>query len=82
MKTQLIIRLDPDTKARLSRLARTEGKSNSQLIRELIENYLQERDMAGYIDDLWNRVEGKLTERGVNHTDIETAIRDVRGYGK
>ncbi len=78
MEAQLIVRLDPDLKAKMQRLAQAEGKSASQVIRELIENYTRERDMSGHIDDLWNRIGGKLESRGLGPEDVERAIQDVR----
>jgi predicted transcriptional regulator len=81
MSRQMIIRLDPEIKAKLSKLAKSEGKTVSQVIRELIQNYIQERDMGGYIDDLWLRMGNKLKTRGVKIADIEGAIRKARKAG-
>jgi len=74
----MIIRLSPETKAKLSRLAKAEGKTVSLVIRELIQNYIQERDIEGYINDLWGRTGKKLKNKGVEIADIETAIRRTR----
>jgi len=35
MTTQMIIRMDPETKDRIGKLARVEGKTTSQMVREL-----------------------------------------------
>jgi predicted DNA-binding protein len=78
MSTQMMIRIDPEMKERLNRLARVEGKTSSQMVRELIEDYIKERDIGSYIDDLWNRVGGKLRSRGVKPGDIDKAIKEVR----
>ena len=78
MEAQLIVRLNPDLKAKMQKLAQAEGKSASQVVRELIENYARERDMSGYIDDLWNRIGGELELRGLGPEGVERAIRDVR----
>jgi len=78
MSTQLIIRLEPDLKERMTRLARSEGKSVSQVVRELIESYVREQDIASYIDDLWDRTGRKLRDRGVGPREIERAIRQSR----
>jgi len=59
MTTQMIIRLDPGLKDKASKLAKKEGKSLSELVRELLEKYTKERDMGTYIDDLWDRI-GKI----------------------
>ena len=82
MTTQMIIRLDAETKTKLTKLARADGKNSSQVVRELIENYIQDRDMGGYIDDLWNRVGKKFKARDIGTGQIERAIRDVRASKK
>lgn len=74
----MIIRLSSETKAKLSRLAKAEGKTVSLVIRELIQNYIQERDIESYINDLWGRTGNKLKNKGVEIADIETAIRRTR----
>lgn len=76
--TQMIIRMDPELKDRLSRLARTEGKTTSQMVRELIESYINERDIGSYIDGLWGRVGKKLKSKGVTPESVGNAIKDVR----
>jgi len=78
MGTQMIIRIDPDIKNRLSKLARVEGKTTSQMVRELIEDYIKERDIGLYIDDLWDRIGKKLKSKGVKPKNIATAIRESR----
>ncbi|MFH1701836.1 MAG: ribbon-helix-helix protein, CopG family [Nitrospirota bacterium] len=78
MGTQMIIRIDPDIKNRLSKLARVEGKTTSQMVRELIEDYIKERDIGLYIDDLWDRIGKKLKSKGVKPKDITMAIRESR----
>lgn len=78
MATQMIIRIDPEVKDRLNKLARVEGKTTSQMVRGLIEGYIKERDISAYIDDLWNRIGGKLKRRGIRQQDIEKVIKNVR----
>jgi len=78
MGTQMIIRINPEVKNRLSKLARVEGKTTSQMVRELIEDYIKERDIGVYIDDLWNRIGRKLKSRGVKQRDIDRAIKEAR----
>ncbi len=78
MTTQMIIRIDPEVKVKLSKLARMEGKTTSQMVRELIEDYTRDRDIGAYIDDLWDRIGGKLKSRGVRQRDIDKAIKEVR----
>jgi RHH-type transcriptional regulator, rel operon repressor / antitoxin RelB len=40
----LAIRLDPDTEARLERLAAETGRSKSHYVREALREYLQDRE--------------------------------------
>jgi predicted DNA-binding protein len=65
-------------KNRLSKLARVEGKTPSQMVRELIEKYIKEKNIRSYIDNLWSRIGGKLGAKGVNQKDINTAIKESR----
>jgi len=78
MTTQMIIRMDPDLKDRFNKLVRMEGKTSSQMVRELIEDYIEERDIGTYVDDLWGRIGGKLRSKGVRQRDIDKAIKEVR----
>lgn len=78
MPTQMIVRVDTALKERLSRLARTEGKSTSRIVRELIEDYVSEHDIAPYIDGLWDRVGAKLRSKGVTPASVDKAIREAR----
>ena len=78
MSMQMIIRIDPELKDRLAELARIEGKSTSQLVREVMEDYINERDIGAYIDDLWKRVGDKLESKGLKLMDIDKAIKDAR----
>lgn len=64
MATQMIIRIDPRLKEKISRLAQSEGKNLSELVRELLEKYTKERDMGAYIDNLWDSI-------GKKYIDIE-----------
>ena len=78
MTTQMIIRIDPDLKDRFSKLTRMEGKTTSQMVRELIEDYIKERDIGTYVDDLWGRIGGKLKSKGVQQRNVDRAIREAR----
>lgn len=82
MTTQIIIRIDSDVKSKITKLARNEGKTASSVVRELIENYIKERDIGNYVDDLWDRIGTKLSTKGVKINDIETAIRESRAAKK
>ena len=78
MATQLIIRIDSEMKNRLNRLAGVEGKTTSQMGRELVGGHIREKDIATYIDDLWDRIGGKLRSKGIAQRDINRAIQESR----
>ena len=78
MSTQLIVRVDPDLKSEAARIARIEGKSLSDIVRRLLQEYVQDRDIAAYVDDLWGRIGAKISEAGYRPEDIPDIIRDVR----
>jgi predicted DNA-binding protein len=78
MPTQMIVRLDPELKARVNHLAKAEGKSVSEVVRELIEGYVRDRDISSYIDKLWERVGDKLAARRIKPQDVQRAIREAR----
>jgi len=78
MTTQMIIRMDSEMKNRLNKLARVEGKTTSQMVRELIEDYMREKDIGTYIDNLWDRIGGKLRAKGINQKDISIAVKESR----
>ncbi len=78
MTTQMIIRIEPTLKNKVSNLAKSEGKNLSELVRELLENYTKERDMGAYIDNLWDSIGQKLYQENINKPDIEEAIKLTR----
>lgn len=82
MSTQMIIRVDNEIKSKFAQIAKAEGKSVSLVVRELIEDYIQERDIETYIDDLWARVGKKLKAKGVTTGTIQKAIRETRAAKK
>ncbi len=78
MSTQMIVRIDPELKTKVNKLAKAEGKSISEVVRELLEDYVKDRDIGLYIDDLWRRISTKLTSRGFGPKDIKRVIQEVR----
>ncbi len=78
MTTQMIIRVEPDLKDKVHRLAKSEGKSLSELVRELLEKYTKERDMGGYIDSLWDEIGMDLSANNISESDIDKAIEEAR----
>ena len=82
MSTQMIVRIDPELKAKAISLARAEGKNASEVVRELLEAYVRERDIGSYVDDLWKRTGKKLQAGGIGEKEIKQAIAAVRARKK
>jgi len=82
MSVQMLIRVDPEIKESLIRIARSEGKSTSQMVREIIETYIKDRDIGAYIDDLWGRIGNKLKSKGIKQKEITEMIKQVRKPNK
>ena len=78
MTESLMVRIDPEIKKKLTQLARSEGKSSSQIIRDLIAEYVQERDIGSYIDDLWTRIGQKFRHKGLKPANMRQVIKEVR----
>jgi len=78
MTTQMMIRINDEVKSRLNKLARLEGKTTSEMVRELIEERIKERDIGAYVDALWNRIGSKLKSKGVTPAMIEKTIKAAR----
>ena len=78
MSTQMIVRIDPELKAKVNSFAKIEGKNVSEIVRELLEEYVKTRDIDSYIDNLWERIGGKLTSNGIGPKDVKRVIREVR----
>lgn len=78
MCAQMIVRVDPEIKAKVNLFARSEGKNVSQVVRELLEAYVKDRDIEGYVDDLWKRIGDRLESKGTRPDDIQQIIAEVR----
>jgi predicted DNA-binding protein len=78
MTVQMLIRIDSELKEKIKTLARYEGKTTSGMVREIIKEYVKERDISRYIDDLWMRTGKKLRLKGVRQQDIKKEIKKVR----
>jgi predicted DNA-binding protein len=78
MPSQMIIRIDPELKNKVNNFARNEGKSVSEIVRELLDEYVKNRDIGSYVDNLWGRIGDKIKSKGFGQKDIEDIIRDVR----
>ena len=77
MSTQLLIRIDGELKNRFDKIARIEGKTKSEKVRELVKEYVEERDIGKYIDNLWNRI-GKKIQKKYSLSDVPSVIEKVR----
>lgn len=78
MTEQLLIRVAPDLKRKLARAAMLEGKTSTQVVRDLIEDYVRQRDMPSYIANLWGRIGADLDAAGATRSDVAKAVRAVR----
>jgi predicted DNA-binding protein len=61
----MIVRIHPELKNQVNSLAKAEGKSVSEVVRELLEDYVKNRDIGLYVDDLCQRIGDKLTSRKI-----------------
>lgn len=78
MRAQLLIRVAPELKRNLARAATREGKTSTQVVRDLIEEYVKQRDLPSYITALWERIGTSLKASGVKPGDVAKAIRETR----
>ena len=78
METQLIIRIDKSTKQKFSKIARTEGKTASAKVRELVSSYIEENDFSRVVGDIWDRTAKRLKKKGYTEKDVKEAIKSVR----
>ncbi len=78
MEKQMIIRIDKETKDKFSRIARMEGKTSSEKVRELVNTYIADNDLSSVVDDLWSRISEKIKMEGFKEEDIDTVIKEVR----
>ena len=78
MTTQVIVRIDPELKDKASDLAKAEGKNISEIVRELLEDYVRNRNISEYIDGLWKRIGITMKKQGNTLSDIDSIISQVR----
>ena len=78
MTDQLLIRMTPELKRKLGKAATLEGKTTTQVVRDLIEGYVRDRDMPAYVAGLWDRIAGDMAEAGVKRSDVRRAIKASR----
>jgi len=82
MSKQLIVRIDASLKDRLFKLAQAEGRPASRMVRDIIAEYVKERDIGSHIDDLWARIGEKLKAKGATPRRIGAAIKASRRGGR
>ena len=82
MKTQMLIRIDRESRERIRRVARQEGISDSSLVREAVAEYVARRDMGAYVDDLWSRMGRKMQARGLTPAAVRNAVRAFRAIAR
>ena len=78
MSSQMIIRIESELKDKVSKVAKAEGKTTSEVVRTLLEEYVRDRDIGAYIDGLWDRIGNNLKSKGMTQKDVAKAIREVR----
>ncbi len=74
----MIVRLEPELKEQLTSLAKADGKSSSQVVRDLLKEYVRSRDMSGYVEGLWRRIGDELTHSGSTAEDVAAAVSEAR----
>jgi predicted DNA-binding protein len=82
MTTQMLIRIDSRKRKTLDKLSKSEGKTTSEVVRELIDTFITEHDLSGYIDGLWNRIGQTLKRKGYSEADIPRLIKESRKVAK
>jgi Ribbon-helix-helix protein, copG family. len=75
---QLTVRIDDDLKGHLQNLARQEGKSTSDVVRGLVQRYIQDRDRSAALRALWEQMRENAEEAGSSPEGVEDAIESVR----
>jgi predicted DNA-binding protein len=78
MATQMIVRINEEQREKLNQLSRAEGKATSQVVRELIDDFIKEHDISGYIDGLWERIGVRFTSKGHTPKDVRRFVRESR----
>ena len=78
MEKQMMIRIDKETKDKFSRIARMEGKTSSEKVRELVNIYIADNDLSSVVDDLWSRISEKIKIKRFKEEDIDTIIKEAR----
>ena len=78
MTKQLVLRIDDKLKSQFARLAKSGGKTTSELLRELMEKHIKEHDISGYVDELWKRIGNQMKSSGAAAENINDYIAEIR----
>ncbi len=78
MKEQLIVRIDEDLKKRFKRTSMREGKSMSDKVISLINDYVSQNDFYLLVDRVWEKIGKDLREKGYSQNSMEEVIKEVR----
>lgn len=75
---QLTVRLDDKLKEQLSSLARSEGKTTSDVMRMLVRQYVRDRDRSAFLENLWEHMQQNARAAGRSQEDVDEVIAQVR----
>ena len=75
---RLTVRIDDDLKDHLQTLARQEGKSTGDVVRGLVQRYVQDRDQGAALRALWDRMRERAEEARASQRGVEDAIESAR----
>jgi hypothetical protein len=78
MVSQILIRVDKKLKENFQRLSRTEQKSVSGKVRELMEEYVKDHDMGASMRSLWDEIGQSMRKKGYKGSDVKRMIKEVR----
>lgn len=78
MTTQMLVRIDPEKRRMLNRLSRAEGKTTSEVVRTLIDSFIEKRDISRHIDGLWDRIGTAMRRGRYALKDINRVIAETR----
>lgn len=78
MISQILVRVDKETKEKFQRLSRFEHKSVNEKLCELMKEYVEEHNIESAMKGLWREIGDFLKKKGYNASDVEKTIRKVR----
>ena len=76
---QLTVRIDDDLKDHLQTLVRREGKSTSDVVRGLVQRYVQDRDRGAALRSLWRRMQDNAESTPSYRFYVRMTSSDVSG---